>query len=110
MAEQVEYQSSLTDGLKEGAGELRKDVSREKIEGKLDDAVTGKPLLKYLLEPRNVLLAVLIAAVLTLIVSVASSMKVGALVLVVSFVAAWLSLAARDYNKRRPTKPVDAGE
>jgi hypothetical protein len=109
MAEQVEYQSSLTDGLKEGAGELRKDVTRDKIEERLDGAVSDKPLLKYLLDIRNVLLALLIAAILTLIVSVATSMKLGALVLVVTFVAAWLILAARDYNTRRPTKPVDAG-
>jgi hypothetical protein len=110
MAEEVEYQSSLTDGVREGAGELRKDVTRDNIESKLDDAVSEKPLLKYMLELKNVLLALLIAAVLTLLVSVASSMKLGALVLVVTFFAAWLILSARDYNQRRPTKPVDTEE
>jgi hypothetical protein len=110
MAEQVEYQSSLTDGLKDGTRELRKDVSRDRIEEKLDDAVSDKPLLKYLLDLRNVFVALAIAAVLTLFVSVASSMKLGALVLVVSFFAAWVILAARDYNQRRPTKPVDSGD
>jgi Flp pilus assembly protein TadB len=107
MPQEAEYQSSLTDGLREGARELRKEVSRDKIEGRLDDTVSEKPLVKHLLDFRNVLLALAIAAVFTLVVSLASSAKVGAVVLVITFFAAWLILAARSYNARRPTKPID---
>src|SRR4051812_19309734 len=101
MAEEVEYQSSLTDGLREGAQELRKEVSRDKIEGRLDDTVSEKPLVKHLLDWNNVLIALAIAAVLTLVVSLASSARFGAVVLVISFFAAWLILSARSYNERR---------
>ena len=110
MAEQVEYQSSLTDGLKEGASELREDVRRDKLEGKLDEAIDDKPVVKHLLDFKNILPAVAIAAVLTLIVSLAASAKIGAFVLVFSFFAAWLILSARDYNKRRPTKSLEEVE
>jgi hypothetical protein len=107
MAQEVEYQSSLTDGLREGAREMREQVSRDKLEGRLDDTVSDRPLVKHLLDWSNVLIALAIAAVLTLVVSLASSAKVGAVVLVISFFAAWLILSARSYNERRPTVPVD---
>jgi hypothetical protein len=111
MAEHVETQSGgLTEGVREGASELREDVSRENIESRLDDVVSENKLLQHLLDIRNVLIALAIAAVLTLLISFASSPKVGAFVLVLTFVAAWFILAARDYNKRRPTKPVDTDD
>ncbi len=110
MAEQVEYQSSLTDGLKEGTSELREDVRRDKLEDKLQEQVEDKPLLKHLLDFKNILPALAIAAVLTLIVSLAASAKFGAFVLVFAFFAGWLAFAARDYNKRRPTKSLEEVE
>lgn len=112
MPQEVEYQSSLTDGLREGAREMREQVSRDKMEGRLDEAISEKPLVKHLLDWHNVLIALAIAAVLTLVVSFASSPKIGSAVLVISFFAAWLILSARSYNERRPTTPIntDTGE
>ena len=54
--------------------------------------------------------ALLIAAVLTLIVSLLLSPKLGALVLVVAFGIAWFVMANKQYNRRRPTKPADEDE
>ena len=111
MAEVVEGQSAgLREGLKEGAHELRENVSRDNVESKLDDAVSDRPLVKHLLDLRNVLKALAVAAVLTLIVSLLLSPKLGALVLVLSFGIAWAAFAARDYNRRRPTKPADTDD
>ena len=109
MAEVVDTQpGGLREGVKEGAHELREKASRDNIENKLDDAVSERPLVKHLLDLRNVLKALAVAAVLTLIVSLLLSPKLGALVLVLSFGIAWVAFAGRDYNRRRPTKP--AGE
>jgi hypothetical protein len=107
MAQEVEYQGSLTDGLREGAREMRKEVSRDKVEGRLDGAISEKPLVKHLLDWSNILIALAIAAVLTLVVSLASSARFGAVVLVIAFFASWLILSARSYNERRPTTPID---
>jgi len=48
--------------------------------------------------------------VLTLIVSLLLSPKLGAVVLVLSFAIAWFPFAGKDYNRRRPTKPADTDD
>jgi hypothetical protein len=113
MAEHVQVEESgggLRDGLGEGVRQLREDVSRDKIEGRLDEAVSERPVTKHLLDMRIVAKALLIAAVLTLIVALLLSPKLAALVLVISFGALWFGLASRQYNARKPTKPADADE
>ncbi|MEA2450308.1 MAG: hypothetical protein QOG63_2240 [Thermoleophilaceae bacterium] len=111
MAEVVDTQpGGLREGVTEGAKELREQASRDNIESKLDDAVSERPLVKHMLDLRNVLKALAVAAVLTLIVSLLLSPKLGALILVVSFGIAWAAFASRDYNRRRPTKPADEGD
>jgi hypothetical protein len=111
MAEVVDTQpGGMREGVKEGAHELRESVSRDNIEGKLDDAVSERPLVKHLLDLRNVLKALAVAAVLCLIVSLLLSPKLGAILLVLSFGIAWVAFAASDYNRRRPTKPADADD
>jgi len=110
--ERVEGESSdnLREGMREGVKELREDVSRDKLESKLEDKVSEKPLMRHLLDLRVVGKALLVAAVLTLIVSLLLSPKLGALVLVIAFGIAWFAFAARQYERRRPTKPADADE
>ena len=108
MAEKVETQpGGLKEGVREGIDEMRENVSRDNIEGKLDDAVSDRPLVKHLLDLRNVLKGLAVAAVLTLIVSLLLSPKLGAIVLVIAFGIAWVAFSASEYNKRRPTKPAD---
>jgi Flp pilus assembly protein TadB len=107
MAERVEESGGFREGLSEGVREMREGLSRDKIESRLDDATSERPVTKHLLDMRIVVRAVLIAAVLTLIVSLLLSPKLGAVVLVVSFGAAWFILANRQYNRRKPTKPPE---
>ena len=97
----------LREGLREGAGDLRQDLSRERIEDRLDDAVSDRPLMRYLLDLRNVLKALAIAAVVCLVVSLLLSPKIGAALLVLTFLGAWVGLAAVQYDRRRPTKSAD---
>jgi hypothetical protein len=111
MAEKVDTQpGGLRDGFREGLHELREDVSRDRIESKLDDKMSERPLVKFLLDWGVVLRALAIAAVLTLIVSLLLSPRIGAVILVLSFAIGWVAIAARKYNERRPTKPVDTDE
>ena len=113
MAEHVQVEEDsggLREGLGEGVRQMREDVSRDKIESRLDDAVSERPAIRHLLDMRIVVKALLIAAVLTLIVSILLSPKLGAVVLVLGFGGLWVGLAMRDYNRRKPTKPVDSDE
>lgn len=107
MAERVEQGGGFREGLGEGMREMREGLSRDNIESRLDDATSERPVTKHLLDMRIVVRAVLIAAVLTLIVSLLLSPKLGAVVLVISFGASWFILANRQYSRRRPTKPTD---
>jgi Flp pilus assembly protein TadB len=107
MAERVQESAGLREGLGEGMREMREGLSRDNIESRLDDAMSERPVTRHLLDMRIVVRAVLIAAVLTLIVSLLMSPKLGAVVLVVSFGAAWFILANRQYSRRKPTKPAD---
>jgi hypothetical protein len=59
------------------------------------------------LELRPLLIAVAIAAVLTLIAVLLFNAVFGAIVLVLSFGIAWVVLSKRSYEERRPTKEVD---
>jgi Flp pilus assembly protein TadB len=66
--------------------------------------VQDRPGVQPFLEFRPLVVAVTIAAVLTLIVSVLFSPAVGAVVLVLSFGIAWVAMSRREYAQRRPTK------
>ena len=87
--------------------ELRGDLSRDKLDRKLSDAMKSRPLAKHAVEPRVVVRAVLVAAVATLIFALLFSPKLGAVVLIVAFFGSWALFAARDYNRRRKTRPAD---
>ena len=110
MAERVEQGGGFREGLGEGVREMREGLSRDKIESRLDDVISERPVTKHLLDVRVVVRALLIAAVLTLIVSLLLSPKLGAVVLIVSFGAAWFIIANRQYSRRKPTKPADSDD
>lgn len=123
MAEQTEHADEPTpaeepegsdggirEGLSAGAREMREGVSRDRIESRLDDTASGRPLMRHLLDLKVVLSALLIAAVITIIVSLLLSPRIGAVVLVIGFFIAWYALASRQYNRRKPTKAVDDDE
>ena len=107
MAEEVTEGGSVKEGLREGASELREDLSRDKIEGRLHEAVNERPLARHLLDMGLVLRAILIAVVVTLIAWLLLGPKLAALLLVISFGAAWFILGNRQYNRRKQTTPLE---
>ncbi len=94
----------MAEQLRESLGQVREDYSPSNVNERLEDAVSDRPLARHLLDLKVVAKALVIAAVLTLIVSLLLSPKLGALVLVVSFGGAWYFFAQRSYERRRPTK------
>jgi Flp pilus assembly protein TadB len=96
-----------TEAMREDARNVRESVRRDNLEEKLEEVVKERPGVRPFLELRPLLIAVAIAAVLTLIVSLLASVALGALVLVVSFGIAWVVLSKRSYEERRPTRDPD---
>ena len=107
MAEEVTQGGGLKEGLREGSSELREELSRDRIEGRLHEAVNERPLARHLLDMRIVVKALLIAAVVTLLAWLLLGPKLAALLLVISFGAAWFILGNRQYNRRKPTAPLE---
>jgi hypothetical protein len=104
MAEQAHSGSS---GLRDGIREIRNDLSRERMETRIEDAIEEKPIVKYLIDLRILFRAVLIGLGLALFSWLLIGPRFAAFLLLVSFFASWAILAAREYNRRRPTQPVD---
>ena len=93
-----------TGALREDMHHMRESVSRDNLEEKLEGVVEERPAIKPFLELRPLLIALAIAAVLTLIVALIAGLPAAAIVLVVTFFAAWAFMALRNYEKRRPTE------
>jgi Flp pilus assembly protein TadB len=89
--------------LRDDAHSMRDTFRKENLEERLEDVVEDRPGIQPFLEFRPLVVAVTIAAVLTLIVSLLFSPAVGAVVLVLSFAIAWIVMSRREYTKRRPT-------
>lgn len=96
--------------MREDMRHMRDSVSRDNLEEKLEAVVEERPGVRPFLELRPLLIAVAIAAVLTLIVALIASVAIAAVVLVVSFFAAWAFLALRSYDTRRPTVDTEERE
>jgi Flp pilus assembly protein TadB len=94
----------MAGAVREDARHMRESVSRDNLEEKLEGVVEDRPAVRPFLEFRPLAIAVAIAAVLTLIVALVTSVAVGAVVLVVSFFAAWAFMALRSYDRRRPSE------
>src|SRR4051812_22453647 len=97
-----------TEAMREDARHMRESLRKDNLEEKLEGVVEERPGVRPFLELRPLLIAVGIAAVLTIIAALLISLVVAAIVLVFSFAIAWVVLSRRSYSERRPTK--DAGE
>jgi hypothetical protein len=93
--------------VREGAQALRKDFSRERIEHRVDDFVSDRPLVQYMLRWGVLGRALAVAAVLTAVFLLLTSPPFAGVVLLLSFFGSWVFIAARRYDKRRPTKPAE---
>jgi uncharacterized membrane protein len=96
--------------MREGAREVRESMSRDRIEERLEQAVDERPMVRHALNIRAVLLAVAIAAVLTLVFGLLLGWQFGAIVLVLSFGISWLVLSKRSYEQRRPTRGTESAD
>jgi Flp pilus assembly protein TadB len=99
-----------TEAMRDDARRVREGMRRENLEDKLEDVVEERPGVRPFLELRPLLIAVAIAAVLTLIAILIASVAVGAIVLVVSFAIAWVVLSHRSYDERRPTSEAKSDD
>jgi Flp pilus assembly protein TadB len=90
--------------LRDDAHNVRESLRRDNLEDRLEGVVQDRPGVQPFLEFRPLVVAVTIAAVLTMIAFVLTSPAFSALVLVVSFGIAWVAMSRREYAQRRPTK------
>ena len=93
--------------LRDDARRVRDTLRKDNIEERLQDVVEDRPGIQPFLELRPLAVAVLIAAVLTLVSLVLFNASFAAVVLVLSFAIGWVVMARRDYSKRRPTSEYD---
>jgi Flp pilus assembly protein TadB len=102
VTEREEFKALRDDGRRMRES-LRKDNLEERLEGVVDERPGVQPFLEF----RPLVVAVTIAAVLTLIAVLLTSPAVGAVVLVLSFGIAWVAMSRREYSQRQPTQEYD---
>jgi hypothetical protein len=100
MAEHAEGAGTIREAARLG----RRSASPGAVNERLEASVGSHALLRRLLDFGVLAKALAIAIVLTLLVAVALSPKLGAVVLVLSFFAGWYLLAKRAHEQRRPTQ------
>jgi Flp pilus assembly protein TadB len=93
-----------TEAMREDARQMRESVRKDNVEEKLEQVVKERPGVRPFLELRPLLIAVAVAAVLTLIFAILFSVALAAVVLVLSFAITWVAVSMRSYDKRRPTE------
>lgn len=96
--------------IREGAQQLRREMSSEHLNERLGEVVSQRPLLGHLLEWRVVGRALAVAAAVCLVFLLLVGPRSAAVLLVLSFFGAWFVLGARHYEQRRPTTPAGEGE
>jgi hypothetical protein len=99
-----------TEAMRDDARQLRESVRKDNLEEKLEGVIKERPGVKPFLDLRPLLIAIGIAAVLTLIATLLVGPAFGAVVLVLSFAIAWVSVTKLRYDERRPTKDADAAD
>ena len=102
VTEREEFKALRDDGRR-----MRESLRKDNLEERLEGVVEERPGVQPFLEFRPLVVAVTIAAVLTLIAVLLTSPAVGAVVLVLSFGIAWVAMSRREYSQRRPTQEYD---
>ena len=97
-----------TEAMREDARQLRDSVRKENLEERLEGVVKERPGVRPFLELRPLLIALGVAAVLTLITALLFSVGFAGIVLVLSFGIAWVVVSRRSYEQRRPTEETES--
>ena len=90
--------------LRDDAHHVRDTLRKDNLEERLEGVVEDRPGIRPFLEFRPLGIAVLVAAVLTLVSLVLFGAAFAAVVLVLAFAITWIVMARREYSERRPTK------
>ena len=90
--------------LRDDAHNVRDTVRKDNLEERLDGLVKDRPGVQPVLEFRPLVVAVLVAAVLTLFSLLLFNASFAAVVLVLAFAITWIVMSRREYSQRRPTK------
>ena len=109
MAEHAERTGSIRQSardVRESTRGMRRELTPRKVERRLTKEVEQRPLAEHFIDLGVVAKAVLIAAVITLIAALLISLPLGGIALILSFIVAWIVLAKRHYERRRPTREV----
>lgn len=93
-----------TEAMREDARQLRESVRKDNLEEKLEGVMKERPGARPFFEVRPLVIAVGVAALLTIIAALLFSMAFAAVVLVLSFGITWVAVSMRTYDKRRPTE------
>jgi Flp pilus assembly protein TadB len=94
--------------MREDARQMRESLRKDNLEEKLEGVVDERPGVRPFLELRPLLIAVGVAALLTLIAALLFSVAFAGIVLVLSFAIAWVVLSRRSYDTRRPTEESES--
>jgi hypothetical protein len=97
-------------GLGDQVRALRGDFSLDRIEGRLEEAVSEQPFLAHLLDLRIVARAVMLCVAGALVALVLFSPAFAAFVLLLLFFGGWALMAHRSYDRRRGTQPTEQEE
>ena len=90
--------------LRDDAHHVRESLRKDNLEERLEGVMEDRPGIRPFLEFRPLGIAVLVAAVLTLVSVVLFNAAFAAVVLVLSFAITWIVMSRREYSQRRPTK------
>ena len=97
-------------GIADHARALRRDLSLERLEGRLEEAVSEQPFLAHLLDLRIVARAVMLCVAGALVAWILFGSAFAAIVLLMLFFGGWYGLARKSYDRRRPTRPTEQEE
>ena len=94
-------------GIADHARALRRDLSLERLEGRLEEAVSEQPFLAHVLDLRIVARAVMLCVAGALVAWILFGSAFAAIVMLMLFFGGWLGLAHRSYERRRATRPAE---
>jgi Flp pilus assembly protein TadB len=94
-------------GIAEQARHLRGDLSTGRMEERLEQAMSERPILAHLLDLRIVLRAVILCVIGALIAWILFGPAAAAIAIVLLFFLGWWGFAQSSYDRRRETQPIE---
>jgi hypothetical protein len=83
-------------------------MTPERLDERIENAVSERPLLAHALDMRVVTRAVAIAAVVAILLWVIAGPALAAIGLLLAYFGCWFALARLSYDRRRGSRPADA--